>query len=86
MTSTEASSYPEDVLTDFAVSGDVEVDTVPLDLLAHLLVLEPTRRLRATEALRHPWFSSDVLLPVELGGSQRLWNILDAYFPKTISE
>jgi len=29
------------------------------DLINHLLVVDPTERLTATEAIHHPWFSSD---------------------------
>lgn len=39
-----------------------EVAPSPLDLVNRFLVYPPERRLRAEDALKHPWLSNDVLL------------------------
>lgn len=38
-----------------------DVDPLARDLLERLLLLDPSRRLRASEALQHPWFLVDPL-------------------------
>lgn len=42
---------------------DEDLDPVPLDLLSLFLVYPSEKRLKATETLRHPWFTNDILLP-----------------------
>lgn len=42
--------------------GDV-VEETALDLLSRLLVYPVSRRLKAADALLHPWFGADLLLP-----------------------
>ena len=46
------------------------------DLIKKLLTVEPSKRLNATEALRHEWFSTDKLYP-DLAGTRR--NIARTY-------
>jgi cyclin-dependent kinase 8/11 len=43
-------------------SGD-EMEGSALDLVSRLLVYPSSRRLKAVDALSHPWFGADVLLP-----------------------
>lgn len=47
---------------------------IPLDLVHRFLVYEPSRRLHAQEALRHPWFFAEpwLLLPQDYVGSTQL--------------
>jgi len=37
-----------------------------LDLLSRFLVYPPEKRLKAADALSHPWFKANILLPEEL--------------------
>jgi hypothetical protein len=62
-TSTPTSHYPPPFREAFPT---------PFDLLHRLLVYPPQNRLRATDALRHPWFVAEpgVLLP---GGYPAEW-------------
>lgn len=52
---------PEDVVAP-AHLPDASSQLTPLDLIHRLLVYPPLRRLRASEALLHPWFADDVIL------------------------
>ena len=46
-----------------ASGADTILHPTPLDLLSRFLVYPPEKRLKAADALSHPWFKANILLP-----------------------
>jgi serine/threonine protein kinase len=51
--------YPANRLEQFITARCAKIDEVTLDLIKKLLSLDPNQRLSATEALAHPYFSTE---------------------------
>jgi len=44
-------------LKGFSSSGQMPISDLGLDLLSKMLIYDPTKRIKASEALKHAWFS-----------------------------